>query len=101
MSAFAEPKPEGISVGHIARLSPLQRRILRELRAGPLTLPELSSCTGSSVFSLGRQLSLLCLRAKCDYMEKRGIRVPLVKKSKGAGMRTTYSIAFDASILVD
>ena len=74
----------------LVKLSPLQKRILLELASGPLTLASLSERTGSSVYTVGKQLSLLQLRAKYNPLENRGIERPLVGKNKDSGVKTTY-----------
>ena len=74
----------------LVKLSPLQQKILLELADGPLTLEKLSEKTGSSVYTIGKQLSLLQLRAKYNPLENRGIDRPLVKKNKDSGIKTTY-----------
>lgn len=74
----------------IARLSPLQRKIISELSDKPLTLCELSKKTNSSVFTIGKQLSMLQCRTKCNCLKKKGIEFPLVKKIKEEGIKTTY-----------
>ncbi|MFA4856043.1 MAG: hypothetical protein WC634_05690 [archaeon] len=43
----------------LEKFSPLQQKILAELAAGPLVLDALSRKTGSSVHTIGKQLSLL------------------------------------------
>jgi len=77
----------------LGKLSPLQQRILIELAAGPLTLDKLSSKTGSSIYTIGKQLSLLQLRAKYNPLERKGFSRPLVRKEKDKGIKTTYSLA--------
>ncbi len=72
------------------KLSPLQKKILIELSAGPQTLKSLSEKTGSSVYTIGKQLSLLQLKASYNPLERKGIDSPLVKKIKGVGIKTTY-----------
>ena len=74
----------------LGKSSPLQQRILIELAAGPSTLGNLSSKTGSSVYTVGKQLSLLQLRAKYNPLHGKGITRPLVKKNKDSGVKTTY-----------
>lgn len=75
-----------------AKLSPLQRRILSELAFGPLTLLELGAKTGSSVHTVGKQLSMLQLRTSYNPLVNRGISKPLVRKRKEVGIKTTYSV---------
>jgi len=79
----------------LIRLSPLQRRILLELAAGPSTLEKLSKKTGTSVYTVGKQLSLLQLRPKYNPLQNKGIRKPLIKKHKDSGVKTTYFLAAD------
>ncbi len=74
----------------LGKLSPLQQRILIELAAGPSTLDNLSSKTGSSVHTIGKQLSLLQMRAKYNPLHGKGITRPLVEKNKDSGIKTTY-----------
>ncbi len=73
-----------------AKLSPLQKKILLELNEKPLTLNELSEKTNSSVYTIGKQLSVLQCRTKCNCLKKKGIEFPLVKKIKEEGIKTTY-----------
>lgn len=72
------------------KLSPLQKKILLELSAGPQTLNALSRRTGSSIHSVGKQLSLFQFRAKYNPLKGKGVSRPLVKKQKGQGVKTTY-----------
>ena len=74
------------------RLSPLQRKILTELTSQKLTLSELSERTGSSVYTIGKQLSILQMRTKCNTLLRKGISEPLVRKHKDMGVRTTYFV---------
>ena len=74
----------------LIRLSPLQRKIISELAEKPLTLNELSEKTNSSVFTVGKQLSVLQCRTKCNCLKKKGIEKPLIKKIKEQGIKTTY-----------
>jgi len=74
----------------LGKLSPLQQRILVVLSEGPLTLDLLSERTGSSVYTIGKQLSLLQLRAKYNPLESKGITEPLIRKEKDRGIKTTY-----------
>jgi hypothetical protein len=68
----------------------LQQKILLELASGPLSLNGLSERTGSSVFTIGKQLSLLQMRAKYNPLHGKGITRPLVRKNKDSGVKTTY-----------
>ena len=79
-----------------SNLSPLQQRILLELSAGPLTLSQLSKKTGSTVYTLGKQLSLLQFRTKYNPLERKGIKQPLVRKEKEPGKKTTYFLTQSA-----
>ena len=74
----------------LGKLSPLQQKILLELSSGPLSLNGLSERTGSSVFTIGKQLSLLQMRAKYNPLHGKGITRPLVRKNKDSGVKTTY-----------
>lgn len=76
----------------LQKLSPLQQKILLELADGPLTLSDLSEKTGSSVYTIGKQLSLLQMRAGYNPLNNKGISRPLVKKQKEVGIKTTYFI---------
>lgn len=78
-----------------SKLSPVQQKILSELTNCPLTLSELSKKTGSSVYTVGKQLSLLQMRAAYNPLIKKGIDKPLVKKNKEEGKKTTYHIALE------
>ena len=77
----------------LQRLSPLQQKILLELAFGPATLDKLSRKTGTSVYTVGKQLSLLQMKTKYNPLHGKGISRPLVRKSKEPGVRTTYFIA--------
>ena len=77
----------------LEKLSPLQQKILLELADGPLTLSDLSEKTGSTVYTIGKQLSLLQMRAGYNPLNNKGISKPLVKKQKANGIKTTYFIA--------
>jgi len=76
-----------------SKLSVLQQKILLELAGGPLCLDELSEKTGASIYTIGKQLSLLQLRTKYNPLSKKGITAPLVKKNKDAGIKTNYCLA--------
>jgi hypothetical protein len=78
------------------KLSPLQQRIVSELASGPLTLTELSERTKTSVYSLGKQLSVLQGRTKCCSLQKKGINKPLIKKIKDEGIKTTYFLVHES-----
>jgi len=77
----------------LGKLSPLQQKILIELASGPLSLHCLSQRTGSSVYTIGKQLSLLQMRAKYNPLHGKGITSPLVRKNKDSGIKTTYFVA--------
>jgi len=83
----------------LQRLSPLQQKILLELAFGPATLEKLSKKTGTSVYTIGKQLSLLQMRTKYNPLLGKGFSKPLVKKSKDPGVRTTYFIAQETALL--
>ena len=74
----------------LEKFSPLQQKILTELAAGPLTLDALSRKTGSSVHTIGKQLSLLQMRAGYNPLKSKGFTKPLVKKEKDSCVKTTY-----------
>ena len=74
-------------------LSPLQQKIVIELSEKPLTLSEISEKTGSSVHSVGKQLSVLQCRTRDNSLERKGIGKPLIKKQKEEGIKTTYILA--------
>lgn len=76
-----------------AKLSPLQKKIMLELGQREMTLTELSERVRCSVFTAGKQLSMLQLRTKYNPLEKRGISKSLVQKRKEANKKTTYSAA--------
>ena len=90
MEITAQENTIAVDEETILKLSPLQRKILLELSAGPLTLSELSEKTGSTVYTIGKQLSLLQFRTKYNPLEKKGILEPLIKKRKEPGVKTTY-----------
>ncbi len=79
----------------LANLSPLQQKIMLELASGPLTLKLLSKRTGSSVYTIGKQLSLLQMRATYNPLQNKGINRPLVKKEKGLNIKTVYYVVPD------
>lgn len=79
----------------LGKLSPLQQKIVQELAFGPLSLNGLSERTGSSVFTVGKQLSLLQMRAKYNPLHGKGITSPLVAKNKDSGVKTTYFLCID------
>ena len=83
---------ESVLIGEtlLGKLSPLQRKILLELALGPLTLEAISGRTGSSIYTVGKQLSLLQMRTSYNPLKAKGISRPLVKKEKEFGVRTTY-----------
>ncbi|MFH1257226.1 MAG: hypothetical protein V1494_08125 [Candidatus Diapherotrites archaeon] len=74
------------------RLTPLQRSIVSLLSESPMSLTEISVRTGSSIGTVGKQLSLLCLNAKKEYMERKGVTKPLICKEKDNGY-TIYSLS--------
>ena len=76
----------------LTKLSPLQRKIVIALSEGSLTLEELSQRTGASVYTVGKQLSLLRFRTKYNPLPRKGFSRPLVKKNKEAGIKTNYFI---------
>ncbi|MFH1727989.1 MAG: hypothetical protein ABIA04_06185, partial [Pseudomonadota bacterium] len=77
------------------KLSPLQQKIVIELKSGPLTLNEISRRTNSSIYTIGKQLSLLQGRTKCNHLKKKGINCPLIKKIKEEKIKTTYLLALN------
>ncbi|MBI2597817.1 MAG: hypothetical protein HYW50_01335 [Candidatus Diapherotrites archaeon] len=66
----------------LENLTPLQRAILEQLAQGPASLKDLSQVTGSSVGTVGKQISVLCLKTKKDYMARKGVTESLIKKDK-------------------
>lgn len=76
----------------ITKLSPLQQKIVLELCNGPLCLNDLSERTGSSVHTIGKQLSILGLKTEYNPLSRKGISKPVVKKNKAEGVKTTYFI---------
>jgi len=76
----------------LGNLTPLQQDILLQLSRGSLTLRELSEATGSSIGTVGKQISILSLRASRDYMERKGVTEPLVSKDKDS-IPTKYSLS--------
>jgi len=90
-----ETDVQNILIGNhaLSMLSPMQQAILLELSLEPLTLEKLSKRTGKSIYSLGKQLSLLQMRTKYNPLQSKGITRPLVQKHKDFGVRTTYSLA--------
>ncbi|MFH1664131.1 MAG: hypothetical protein ABH986_04975 [archaeon] len=83
----------GVKESVMQKLSPLQKKIVSELSFGPKTLPELSEKTNSSVYTIGKQLSMLQGRTKCNCLQKKGINEPIVKKIKEEKIKTTYFLA--------
>ncbi len=84
--------------GLIEKLSPLQQKIIFHLSEKPLTLTELSNKTNSSIYTIGKQLSMLQCRTKCNCLKKKGIDCPLIKKIKDEGIQTTYLINFSCML---
>ena len=76
----------------IQKLSPFQRQIIEALENGPLNLDQLSKITGKSVYSVGKQLSILQLRTCYNPLKKKGITAPLIVKVKDEHVKTTYLI---------
>ncbi len=74
----------------LSKLSPLQQKIVLELSSGPLTLNELSEKTNSSIYTIGKQLSMLQCRTRCSCLKKKGINTPLVQKRKEERIKTMY-----------
>lgn len=83
----------GVKESVMQKLSPLQKKIVSELSFGPLTLSEISKKTNSSVYTIGKQLSVLQGRTKCNWLQKKGINEPIVKKIKEEKIKTTYLLA--------
>ncbi len=77
------------------KLSPLQQKIVNELSFGPLTLTQLSEKTESSIYTIGKQLSMLQGRTKCNCLKNKGINCPLIKKNKDEKIKTTYCLCFE------
>ncbi len=84
----------------LENLTPLQKSIINLLKESSMTLNELSKRTGSSVGTIGKQLSILCLRTKKDYMERKGIKKSLINKDKSNGY-TIYSLNENAGQIMD
>ncbi|MAG21843.1 MAG: hypothetical protein CL943_00870 [Candidatus Diapherotrites archaeon] len=57
-----------------------------------MTLNELSAKVEASVYTVGKQLSLLEFKTKYNPLPKKGFSKPLVKKFKEAGVKTSYSL---------
>ncbi|MFH1239957.1 MAG: hypothetical protein V1672_01965 [Candidatus Diapherotrites archaeon] len=87
---FRKGLKERIEEDTFVILSPLQQKIVFELSEKPLTLSEISNKTGSSVYSIGKQLSVLQCRTQCGSLQRKGINRPLIKKQKEEGIKTTY-----------
>ncbi len=64
-----------------------------------MTLNELSGSIGSSIGTIGKQISLLALRTKADYMKRKGIHEPLLVKNKDTHP-TKYSLSESAKELL-
>lgn len=75
-------------------LSPLQNKILKQLAKRQMNLEEISHSTGSSIGTIGKQLSILSMHSKKHYLKKRGILSPLVEKDK-SGQKTLYLLSRD------
>ncbi len=76
----------------LSKLSPLQKQIVQALEKKPLTLCELSDVTGKSVFTIGKQLSILQLRTEYNPLKQKGITEPIIVKAKDKCIKTTYHI---------
>lgn len=90
---FSNECSQFINKNLFSKLSPLQKKIVFELSQKPLTLPELSEKTDSSVYTIGKQLSMLQGRTKYTCLKNKGINCPLVKKIKEEKIKTTYFLA--------
>ncbi len=84
----------------LENLTPLQKSILDQLTPGPMSLSELAQSVGASVGTIGKQVSVLCLNAKKEYMARKGIREPLIKKNKEQPT-TMYYLSPKARELLD
>jgi hypothetical protein len=62
------------------KLSPLQRDILTALGKGRLDYSALAEAVGKPRDTVAKQVSRLCLASDADYMSKRGISRPLLRK---------------------
>jgi hypothetical protein len=80
-------------------LTPLQRNILFRLKEHPMTLKELSEAVGSSIGTVGKQISILSLKTKKDYMRRKGINEELIEKNK-TDTYTVYSLSEKAKDLL-
>ena len=92
---FKKELKERIDENTFVILSPLQQKIVLELSEKPLTLSEISEKTGSSVYSVGKQLSVLQCRTQCESLQRKGIGKPLIKKQKEEGIKTTYALVIN------
>ncbi len=72
-------------------LTPLQKAILQQLNENEMSLSELSKATGSSVGTIGKQISVLSLKAKKEYMARKGVKTALITKDKNNAI-TIYSL---------
>ncbi|MEK6942117.1 MAG: hypothetical protein AABW85_04645 [archaeon] len=99
-AAVAEEKPvDPVHLEHsLGKLTPLQTAILEQLNHGPASLKELSSLTGSSIGTIGKQISVLSLKAKKEYMARKGVTEPLIKKDKDSPI-TIYHLTETAKKL--
>ncbi len=80
-------------------LTPLQKNILFSLKKHPMTLKELSDAVGSSIGTVGKQISILSLKTKKDYMRRKGITEELIQKNK-TDTYTVYSLTEKAQDLL-
>ena len=75
----------------IENLTRLQKTIIEQLLMHSMSLDELSMATGSSIGTVGKQISILSLKAKKEYMARKGIREALISKDKD-NIKTIYSL---------
>jgi len=75
----------------LENLTPLQKAILEQLNHNPMSLNELSQAVGSSIGTIGKQISVLSLKTKREYMSRKGVTEPLIKKDKDSAI-TMYHL---------
>ena len=90
-NGFTEKIKEVAEKDVCENLTRLQKAIIEQLITQPMSLDELSMATGSSIGTVGKQISILSLKAKREYMARKGIREALISKDKD-NIKTIYSL---------
>ena len=99
-NGFNEKAREVDEENCIENLTRLQKAIIWQLLAHSMSLDELSIATGSSVGTVGKQISILSLKTKKEYIARKGIREALISKDKD-NIKTIYSLTEYARKIMD